>query len=468
MTIDFRDSSLADLAEGVRQGRTSAVELTQHALERIHALNGRLNAFVAVDADAALGAARAVDEQVRAGDDPGPLAGIPLGVKDLEDAAGFPTTKGCAVFADGEPAANDSLLVARLKEAGCVVVGKTNTPELGWKGDTENPVFGATRNPWNPDHSPGGSSGGSSAAVASGMVPLATASDGGGSIRIPAALCGLPGFKPSLGRVPSGGANAPDWHHLSTKGVLATSMADTCLALDAIIGPDPTDLRSLPMPEPSWQAAIEEPHMPMKVAWSPTLGYADVDADVLKVCEAAVARFASLGATVVELDGVFDKDPVDDWLLLTGAYHARTLAPYRGTPDYERIDPVLRMLAERGAEIASVELVRAEDACHELNLRLVEVFHDVRLLVTPTTASAAPRSGAPGVVNGTETQNWVAFTYPFNLTRSPAGSIHAGFTPAGLPVGLQLVGPQHGDLVVLRAMAALEAALDPPGRPTVS
>ena len=468
MTIDFLDLSLDDLADGVRSGERTAVELTQHALDRIDALNPQLNAFVAVDADAALAAARAIDEQVRAGEDPGPLAGIPLGVKDLEDARGFVTTKGCPVFADGEPSSSDSVLVARLREAGCVVVGKTNTPELGWKGDTENPVFGATKNPWHLEHSPGGSSGGSSAAVASGMVPLATASDGGGSIRIPAALCGLPGFKPSLGRVPSGGAHAPDWHHLSTKGVLARSMADTCLALDATIGPDPTDLRSLPMPEPSWQAAIQEPHMPMKVAWSPTLGYADVDADVLKVCEAAVARFASLGATVVELDGVFDEDPVDDWLTLTGAYHARTLASFKGTPAYERIDPVLRMLAERGATLAPVDLVQAEDACHELNLRLVEVFHDVRLLVTPTTAAAAPVSGRGGVVNGTETMNWVAFTYPFNLTRSPAGSVHAGFTPAGLPVGLQLVGPQHGDLVVLRAMAALEAALDPPGRPMVS
>lgn len=468
MTVDFLELSLEDIAAGVRAGERTAVEVTQHALERIDALNGRINAFVAVDADAALEAARAVDDQVRAGEDPGPLAGVPLGVKDLEDAAGFPTTKGCPVFSGADPAEGDSVLVARLKEAGCVVVGKTNTPELGWKGDTENPVFGATRNPWSLDHSPGGSSGGAAAAVASGMVPLATASDGGGSIRIPAALCGLPGFKPSLGRVPSGGGHAPDWHHLSTKGVLASTMGDTCLALDAIIGPDPTDLRSLPMPEPSWQAAIEAPHMPMKVAWSPTLGYADVDAEVLRVCEAAVGRFQSLGATVVELDGVFDTDPVNAWLTLTGAYHARTLAPFRGTEAYQRIDPVLRMLAERGAEISPVELVRAEDACHELNLRLVEVFHDVRLLVTPTTAAPPPRSGKGGVVNGAETPNWVAFTYPFNLTRSPAGSVPVGLTSAGLPVGLQMVGPQHGDLVVLRAMAALEAALDRPGRPAVS
>ncbi|MGI8794169.1 MAG: amidase [Acidimicrobiales bacterium] len=467
MTIDFFESTIEGLADAVRNGEVSAEALTQHALERIEALNGQINAFVAVDAEAALEAAADIDERVRAGEDPGPLAGIPIGVKDLEDAAGFRTTKGSPVFADGPLADDDSVLVARLKESGCIVVGKTNTPELGWKGDTENPVFGATRNPWNLDHSPGGSSGGSAAAVASGMVPLATASDGGGSIRIPGALCGLPAFKPSLGRVPSGGGHAPDWHHLSTKGVLARTMVDTTLALDSIIGPDPTDLRVLPMPEPSWQAAIEQPHLPMKVAWSPTLGYADVDAEVLRICEAAVAKLADLGATVVELDGVFDADPVGEWLTLTGAYHARTLAEFRGTPQYERIDSTLRMLAEGGANLDPIDLIKAEDACHDLNLRLVDLFHDVRLLITPTTAAVAPLSGRGGVVNGTETMNWVAFTYPFNMTRSPAGSVTAGFSSTGLPVGLQLIGPQHGDLVVLRAMAALENAFSEVGRPPV-
>jgi Asp-tRNA(Asn)/Glu-tRNA(Gln) amidotransferase A subunit family amidase len=347
-----------------------------------------------------------------------------------------------------------------MKGAGAVVVGKTNTPELGWKADTANEIFGATRNPWNAAHSPGGSSGGSAAAVASGMVPLATASDGGGSIRIPAAACGLAGFKPSLGRIPAGGPDAPDWHHLSTRGPMARTVADTVTALDAVLGPDPSDLRSLPMPEPSWLGAIEEPHLPMKVAWAPTLGYAEVDREVMAVCRAAIDRFADLGAEVIEVETVFGEDPALSWVRMTNAYNARTLAPYRDTELWERIDPGLRAMADWGAEMSAVELVTAEDQCHRLNLRLIELFHDVRLLITPTTAGPIPRSGEPGRINGVESANWVAFTYPFNMTRSPAGSICAGFSPAGLPIGLQLVGPQHGDLVVLRAMAAIEAALD--------
>ncbi len=465
--IDFQRDSVVSLAEQVRRGEVSSRELTAHALRRIEALNGAINAFVAVDGDAAMEAASAIDESVAAGEDPGPLAGIPIGVKDLEDAAGFRTTKGSPCFAESPVAATDSILVARLKAAGCVVVGKTNTPELGWKGDTINEVFGATRNPWNLAHSPGGSSGGSAAAVASGMVPMATSSDGGGSIRIPAALCGLAGFKPSLGRVPAGGRIPPNWGHLSTGGPMARTVADTVAALDAVIGPDPNDLRSLSMPEPSWLAAIEDAHLPMRVGWSPTLGYATVDDDVAAACRAAVDRMSDLGAEVIEIDSVFDEDPGLSWVTMTNAYNARTLEPYRDTPMWERIDPGLRSMADWGRGLSAVDLVKAEDQCHRLNQRLVELFHDVRLLVCPTTASAAPLSGQPGRINGVESGNWVAFTYPFNMTRSPAGSVCAGFTPDGLPVGLQLIGPQHGDQVVLRSMAAMEAVLSP-GQPVPS
>jgi Asp-tRNA(Asn)/Glu-tRNA(Gln) amidotransferase A subunit family amidase len=456
---DFQRDTVAGLAAQVRSGTLSARELVAHALDRIEALDGDINAFTAVDGDAAMAAAASVDERVARGEDVGPLAGIPLAVKDLEDAAGFVTTKGSAGFADDPPAAADSALVERLKAAGCVVVGKTNTPELGWKADTDNPTFGATRNPLSSDRSPGGSSGGSAAALASGMVPLATGSDGGGSIRIPAALCGLPGFKPSLGRVPTGGAHAPDWHHLSTRGVMACRLDDMVLALDAVIGPDPSDLRSLPMPEPAWSAALENAHVPVRVAWSPTLGYAEVDAEVRAVCERAVGALADLGTDVVEVDTVFPEDPVWPWLTLTMSYNLRTLAPFRGTPAWERVDPDLAAWVDRAAGLSSLTLVEAEDQCHELNVRLVRLFREVRLLVTPTVAGQAPVSGGQGTVNGMATPAWVAFTYPFNLTRSPAGTVVAGRTGDGMPVGLQLVGPQHGDLVVLRAMGALTAAL---------
>jgi aspartyl-tRNA(Asn)/glutamyl-tRNA(Gln) amidotransferase subunit A len=433
-----------------------------HALERVETLNPGLNAFVAVDADAALEAAAGIDAAVAKGDDPGPLAGIPIGVKDLDDAAGFVTSQGSAVFAGGAPAAADSPLVARLRAAGCVVIGKTNTPELGWKADTDNVSFGPTCNPWNPDYSPGGSSGGAAAAIASGMVPLATGSDGGGSIRIPSSCCGLSGIKPSLGRVPSGGEHGSEWHDLSTKGPMARRVTDVVAALDVAVGPDPTDIRSLPRPEASWPAALEGAQLPTKVAWSPTLGYAPLDDEVRARCEEVVGRLESLGTEVVELEVVFDEDPVRDWLTLAVAYNWRTLAPYRHTELWEKVDPLLAAQVDWAAEqLSALDVVRAQDACHTMNLRLVEVFRDVRLLLTPTCAAPPPPRAllGQGRINGELDPNWVRFTYPFNMTRSPAASVCAGLTSDGLPVGIQLVGPQHADLVVIRSAAALEAAI---------
>ncbi len=439
----------------------SASDVVEHSLERIASLNPIVNAFVAVDPDRARAAAAAIDQSVAAGRDVGPLAGLPIGVKDLEDAEGFVTTLGSAARDPGEPSARNSSLVARLVAAGCVVVGKTNTPELGWKADTENRRFGRTANPWKLDHSPGGSSGGSAAAIASGMVPLATGSDGGGSIRIPSSCCGLSGVKPSLGRVPSGGPNPPDWVDLSTKGPMARRLADIVAALEVVVGPDPSDLRSLPRPEASWEAALSDPRPPARVAWSPTLGYAEVDSEVRAVCERAVGTLADLGADIVEVETVFDEDPIDDWLTLSGVFNLRTYADLRGTAAWEKVDPVLAMVIDSATEVTALDLVRALDACHTLNLRLVDLFHDVRLLLTPTTAGVAPPAelNGSGLVNGNVDVNWVRFTYPFNMTRSPAASVCAGTSASGLPVGIQLVGPQHGDLVVLRAAAALESAI---------
>ena len=417
---------------------------------------------MALDEERPATAAEAVDATVASGGDPGPLAGIPIGVKDLEDAAGFVTTHGSAAFAAGDPAAADSPLVARLVAAGCVVVGKTNTPELGWKADTDNTVFGPTRNPWNLDHTPGGSSGGSAAAIASGMVPLATGSDGGGSIRIPSSCCGLSGMKPSLGRVPSGGASPPDWQNLSTKGVdgaapgrcgggtrrggRARSQRSAIVAATGGVvargarRPEAastrglvTDARLRARSTPRcWPSASERSRCWRRSAprWS---------------------RWTS----------VFPADPVNEWLTLSGVYNLRSLAGFRGAPVWAQLDPVLAMTLEGAERVTALDVVRADDACHTLNLRLVELFHDVRLLVTPTVATLPPPRSleGQGMVNGIPDYNWVKFTYPFNMTRSPAASVCAGLSSSGLPVGLQLVGPQHADLVVLRSAAALEDAL---------
>lgn len=455
--VDFRQVTVTELAEQVGSQKISAREVVEAALKRIDELNDRLGAFVAVDGDAARAEAEALDERIVQGDDPGPLAGVPIGVKDLEDAMGFVTTNGSAAHADDPPARSDSLLVERLRSAGCVVLGKTNTPEFGWKADTVNETFGATRNPWALERSAGGSSGGTAAAVAAGIVPMATGSDGGGSIRIPSAVCGLSGFKPSLGRVPMGGPEPPGWLSLSTKGPMARRIRDVALALDAVVGPDPSDLTSLPIPECSWSRALEDLNPPRKVGWSPTLGYAEVDSEVLAVCEAAVRRLEDLGTEVVLVDQVWPDDPVQDWLVMVASCSLRSLEPLRGTDSWASIDPGLVALMEWGrSAISPVRLVEAQDACHRANLALIDLFHNLPLVLTPTVAGQTPRVGEPGTINGEADINWVRFTYPFNMTRSPAGSVCAGFTEDGMPVGLQAIGPQHADVAVLRLLALLE------------
>jgi aspartyl-tRNA(Asn)/glutamyl-tRNA(Gln) amidotransferase subunit A len=461
--VDFLGDSVRELADRVRAGDLSARELVRHALARIEALDPLVRAFVAVDEVGALAEAAEIDASVARGEDPGPLAGIPLAVKDLHDAVGLPTTFGSLAGVGTPPATRDHELVARLRAAGCVVVGKTNTPSFGHKSDTVNLVFPATRNPWDVRRSPGGSSGGSAAALAAGMVPLATGTDGGGSIRIPSACCGFTGMKPSLGRVPTGGPRPPEWHHVSTDGPMARRATDLAFVLDTVIGPDASDLRSLPMPEASWAGAVADPHVPLRVVWSPRLGYGHPTAEVLAVCERALGTLAGMGAEIVRIDEVFSEDPLPTWATMVSAYLARAVTDHGAEEDAE--ESSLAVYVELGRALTALQLVAAEDACHQLNRRLVEVLAGHSVLLTPTTASTAPLSGELGVLDGEPTPNWIEFTYPFNLTRSPAGTVCAGITPAGLPVGLQVVGPQHGDQVVLRTLAALEAAFGLPSPP---
>jgi Asp-tRNA(Asn)/Glu-tRNA(Gln) amidotransferase A subunit family amidase len=459
--MDFRTASIADLAHSVRSRETSARELTTQALDRIAALNPRYNAFVAVDGERAMADAAALDEVIAKGGNPGPLAGIPLGVKDNHDAVGYRTTHGAPVLGDAPLATVDSPFVARLRAAGCIVVGKTNMPDFASSSNTSNALFGPTANPFNTDHGPGGSSGGSAAALAAGMVPLATGSDGGGSIRLPSACCGLSGMKPSLGRVPGGGPSPQSWIDLSTNGPMARRISDVVAALDVVVGPEASDLRSLPRPEASWPAALEDPHVPIRIAWAPNLGYATVDAEVLALCEGAVEVLESLGAEVTVLESVFESDPVSDFVTLMGACQLRTMRPFMEHPRWTDIDPALRAFVDAAQSTTAEQLVRAIDRCHMMNLDLVDLFHSVRILVTPTASAVAPFIGTgQSTINGEVTGNWLHFTYPFNMTRSPAATVCAGLTAGGLPVGLQLIGPQHADLVVLRTAAALEAALE--------
>ncbi len=459
---DFRHTTIEDLVDDVRGGRLTAAAVTDAALERIDRLNPDLNAFVAIDADAARAQAAAIDDRIAAGEDPGPLAGIPLGVKDLAAAAGFVTTRGAVHLKDGPPAEGDDTEVARLRAAGCVVIGKTNTPENGWVGDTYNPVFGATLSPWGEGRSPGGSSGGTSAAVASGMVPLGTGSDGGGSIRIPSALCGLSGFKPSQGRLPSGPTpmGAAD---LSTVGPLARRIRDVAVALDVVAGPSPGDLRSLDRLDGSFRAACDNPEPPKRVLWCPSVEGSTLDDEVLAVCEAAVDQIRQAGVEVIEQEP-FMQDVINAFLLL---FYGGMVPKYRammGTPAFDAVTPGLRMLLEGTADRLSLDAIEeARMTAQAQSILLAEKMDGFDALITPTAVGQAPVSQRDGTVNGEETPAWVGNTYPFNVTRRPAGTTCAGFTPDGMPVGLQIVGHQLADLRTVELTAWTEDlfGLDP-------
>lgn len=461
--MDFRDSDLGGLGAALRQGRFTAEAMLSSTLARIAELDGQLNAIATLrDGEAVLAEARAVDARLARGEDPGPLAGMPLLVKDLEDVAGLPTTFGSVLYDDAAPAVADSIEVARLRAAGAIVIGKSNTPEFGCKGATDNALFGPTRNPWQLQHSPGGSSGGSSAALAAGLVPLATGSDGGGSIRIPAALCGHSGFKPSQGRVPMGGA--PTTGLLAVRGPMARTLADTVIALDVVRGDHPADIFGLADPGQPWATTFAARQLPPAVLWCPTLGYAEVDAAVLAVCQSAIDRLRDAGVTVIEIDAAFAEHPLRHWWTLWTTLMARKLMDRRDDPRWQRVDPALQSMVAEGLEVTGTQFALAIDACHHYNDQLEQVFARAPYLLSPTCAGRAPRSGAPGVINGKPTAAWVELTFGFNMTRHPAASVHAGLDPDGLPVGLQVVGRQRDDLGVLCAAGAIEDVLGGPGR----
>lgn len=461
---------MAELARRIRSRELSAREVTAHALERIEALNPELNAFVSLDAERAVRDAAAIDERLARGDDPGPLAGIPMGVKDLEAVEGLTTTYGSALRAGDPPAAADCVHVARYRAAGAIVLGKTNTPEYGHKGATDNPLFGATRNPWSPAHSPGGSSGGSAAAIAAGMVPLATGSDGGGSIRIPGALNGLSVLKTEAARIPISGTAMPGSGLLSTNGPMGWRIADTAYALDVAIGPHGGDPLSLPHPGVSWHDALATAagEAPARVVWSPTFGFAAVDREILALCRAAVDRLAAAGTEVIEVDDIWAEDPVGAWYTLWCVARYKAQGHLVGTEDFERISESLRPQILHGMEVLGVDHARAHDAMYALNARLEAVFAgaEAPVILSPVCAGQTPLLGQNGTIDGKADVGWVKFTYGINLTRNPAGSVPVGVTTAGLPVGLQAIGRHHDEISVLHTIAAVEG-LVPTGKPPV-
>lgn len=463
--MDFRDTTIEALVADIRAGAITAEAVAASTLARIDAENERLNAFVARLPEATvLAEARRVDARRARGEDPGALAGVPVGIKDLEDVTGLPTTYGSALRADAPPATGDSVLVARLRAAGALVIGKTATPEYGCKGVTDNPLHGVTRNPWNLDHSPGGSSGGSAAALAAGLVALATGSDGGGSIRIPAACCGLSGFKATQGRVPLADASAPTTGLLAVRGPMARTLRDTVLALDVLRGDHRDDVFAFPDTAEAWLPAYGRRRLPERVLYSRTLGYAEIDEAVRAVCDAAVDRLREAGVEVIEQEEVLDPHPLGHWWAMWTSAMARRLGDRMGTADWERIDEPLRAMVEHGMTVTGADYARAIDAAHEYNQQLETCFERAPVILSPTCAGRVPRIGAGGTINGHPTAAWVEMTFAFNISRNPVATVHAGLDPDGLPVGLQVIGPQRRDLDVLCAAGSIEGVLGGPGR----
>lgn len=445
------------IAEDVRAGRRAAVEVLEEHLERIARLDPMLGAFVHLDTGGARRIALAIDREVARGGDPGPLAGLPLGVKELEAVEGWPLTFASTLFA-GNVARFTSTQVARARAAGAVPVGLTASPELGAASFTASRLHGVTRSPWDTRRTPGGSSGGSAAAVAAGLVPLATGSDSAGSLRIPASFCGLVGFKGTYGRVPRGPGfvGSPN---LRNYGALTRTVRDTARFLDCVVGPDEHDPLSLPHPGIRYERAIDDVELAgCRVAWTQDLGFG--------VCDPDVARCVREAATALVREAELDEREVEVALPDPGEAFAVLMLPDLYTalacffPDGDGIVPDdLRSSFEAAGRLGVADLARAHAARHALVEALATLFASVDLLLLPTTATPpfAAEGPMPSVIAGQPVDGLrsVGLTYPFNLSGHPALSVPAGLVD-GLPIGLQIVGRRHEDLLVLAAGAALE------------
>lgn len=452
-TEDLCYLSALELRALYLRGEVSPVEVTRAILARAEAVEPALNAFVTLTADRALEQA-AVAEKAFAHSEPPPMCGIPFSLKDLTATDGIRTARGSLLYEDWVPD-YDAPLAQRLLAAGGILLGKTNTPELGWKGDSGNRVTGPTHNPWRHGRTAGGSSGGAAAAVSAGLGPIAQGTDGAGSIRIPAGFCGTFGHKPSWGLVPQYPASVVPL--LSHAGPITRTVRDAALFLDVTVGPHPLDSFSI-KGETGYLAGVEGGIAGLRVAWSPDLGYAAVDPAVSQRVAAAARRFEELGCIVEEAHPPLS----DPWHAVHTIWSTGFAGAFRDQLDEVRdqMDPGLVEVIGAGLEFSAADLAAAylqRDATYHGWRQFMD---DYDLVLTPTLPITAFEAGQnhPGRIGTKETTylDWTAFTYPFNLTGQPAASVPCGFSD-GLPVGLQIVGRWRDDATVLRAAAAFEA-----------
>ena len=436
----------------VRRGEVSARELVTQCLDLIAAGNDRLNAFVHVDADGAFAAADRVDAARRAGEQLPPLAGVPFGVKDLEDCAGMPTTRGSRWFADAPPATRDDIHVARLRAAGAIPIGKTATPEFGAWGYTASPLLGVTRNPWNLERTPGGSSGGTAAAVSAGILPFGTASDGGGSIRGPGASCGLPGLKPTYGRVPTFGVTRHAQNAVNF--ALATTIADTALLLDVCAGPDDRDRTSLPPAGVRYREAIDTLDVAgLRAAFSADLGFVVVDPEVQRIAGDAAGRLVRAAGLVEPGITATVDDYIRVYAFMEGA--DRFVDVPEGWQDrLDELDPLVVAGWRRGAQVTLPSFGRVERERRLLELQVAELFRDIDVLLTPTNACPpfAAEGPMPTEIGGRACHAGHAalLTMLANIVNLPSITLPAGLTADGLPIGLMVTAPRHREDICLR------------------
>lgn len=449
-----------ELRQKIDAKEVSIVELTELFYRRIQEFNPKLNAYLALCPEQAIAQGKLAQDKTQKGEPVGPLHGIPISIKDLELTRGITSTLGSAVFRDRVPDV-DSVVVERVRQAGAIILGKTNTPEFGQSGTTENLLGDACRNPWDTERTAGGSSGGAAAALAAGLCTLATGSDGGGSIRIPASFSGVFGIKPSQGRVPRyGGYGRPGSNQLSQSGPMSRTVADTALLLQVLSGTDlrdPTSTREVPA---DYSQNLNGGVKGWRIGWSSDFGYAGVDPEVLRVTEQAARVFEELGASVEECNlKIEDPFPAFFDIFATGAYtsYGHLLEQHR-----DDFTHYVRSTLERAAALTAADFSRALLRVDQLRRQMELFFDQYDLLLSPTMAVPAfPVGQRPTVIGGKAVDpfwGYVPFTFPINMTGQTASSVPCGFSSEGMPIGLQIVGPWGSETRVLQASAAFEQA----------
>jgi aspartyl-tRNA(Asn)/glutamyl-tRNA(Gln) amidotransferase subunit A len=449
LNADLADFTAVELLALYRSGEVSPVEATQAVLRRIDQQNPTLRAYSFVAAEDALRNARLSETRWHRGEPCGPLDGVPASIKDLILTRGMPTLRGSRTVDPQQAWEIDAPATARLREAGAVLLGKTATPEFGCKGETNSPLTGITRNPWDPSKTPGGSSGGTAAAVAAGMGPISVGTDGAGSVRIPAAFCGNVGLKPSFGRVPA--YPLSPFGTVSHLGPHTMSVRDAALVLNVLARPDARDWTSLQPDARDYMAGLEDGVRGLRMAWSSTLGYArNVNSEVAAACARAARRLAELGAHVEAVDpGIEDPLEITCGLWFLGAW---TLWNTLSSEQQALTDPDFAAESRLGSGLSALEVQQLHMRRGALGSHLRQFMQRFDVLITPTVAVPAfeARPAGHGAMTSAALLGWTPFSYPFNLTQQPACTV-----------------PMFGDALVLRAARAFER-VQPVLRPRLS